>query len=262
VFGELGAWHPLRSLGRRPILFTVAVPGQVGDRALLDKVTLFAAETEKLSTLLMQAGVGRERIRVIAPGIDLAHFRPAPFPDGRFTLLFASSPSRSEDLAARGIPLLVELARAVPDIDLVLLCRRWGDLSRTQAALSALDLPRNVLVQWADLTDPRQAYWKAHAIVCAFAEGHGKSCPNSVIEAMACGRPSLVTESIGIADTLLTTGGAVVTSRSVAALADGVHQLVRTLDAQSIEARCAAEQLFNSSEFQRRYAEAYRDCQS
>ena len=259
VFGEMSAWHPLRSLGRRPILFTVVVPGAIADPQLLGKVTLFAAETKRLATELVAAGAPCDRVRVIHPGVAIDHYTPAPLPDGRFTLLFASTPKRFDELDARGVPLLMDLARLVPDIDVVLLWRRWGDLQGARCALAALHPPPNVLVRWADLADPREAYWNAHAVVCCFEEGHGKSCPNSIIEGMACGRPALVTRSCGLADEISALGGGVVCDRSADALAAAVVELREGVARAAAEARHVAVAHFDARTFCLRYQEAYGD---
>jgi glycosyltransferase involved in cell wall biosynthesis len=181
-------------------------------------------------------------------------------PGGRFTLLFASSPKRVEELEPRGVPLLVDLARLVPDLDVVLLWRRWGDVPAARRALAALDPPTNLHVRWADLPDPRTAYWDAHAVVCCFKEGHGKSCPNSLIEAMACGRPVLVTQSCGLADEISAHGGGVIVSdRSAEALAAGILHLRADIARAGADARRAAVAHFDVRTFCRRYQEAYEE---
>ena len=57
VFGALDEWHLLRAVGRRPIVFTVALPGVAVDRTLARKVAMFAAETEPLAEALIKGGV-------------------------------------------------------------------------------------------------------------------------------------------------------------------------------------------------------------
>src|SRR5262245_48580451 len=57
VFGALDEWHLLRAVGRRPIVFTVALPGRAIDPANARKVSAFAAETEPLDDALVQSGV-------------------------------------------------------------------------------------------------------------------------------------------------------------------------------------------------------------
>src|SRR4026209_786748 len=76
AFGALNAWHLPRALGRRPIIFTVALPGPALEPALYDTVTMFVVESECLADDLRRAGVSADKIRVIYPGVNLADYRP------------------------------------------------------------------------------------------------------------------------------------------------------------------------------------------
>jgi glycosyltransferase involved in cell wall biosynthesis len=259
VVGGTGSWHLLRSLGRRPILFTVALAGHPLEPSLYDKVAAFAAESEELAAALGAAGVDPAKIRLIRPGIDLALFHPSPAPPpSPFKLLFASTPADPHELDERGIPLLVELAREVPDLELTLLWRRWGSLADARKALRALDPPANLKVIERDSKDMSAELASVHATVCLFSRGAGKSCPNSVIEGLAVGRPALVSEEVGIAPTIDAAGAGRVASRDVPSLVAALETLRSDFAAHSARARLLAEQQFDWRETQQRYRELYR----
>src|SRR5207247_1994341 len=57
AFGSLDGWPFLRNLGRRPLVYTVALPGRPLHPALSDRVARFVAETAGLASKLAQAGV-------------------------------------------------------------------------------------------------------------------------------------------------------------------------------------------------------------
>lgn len=258
AFGGVDAWHFLRALGRRPVVFTVAIPGDALDARLYAKVSLFAVESEALAAALLDTGISPERIRIVYPGVDLEVFYPAPPPPSRpFRLLFASSPPGPAEVEARGMPLLVELARANPDIEVLLLLRKLGDQDGTRRALEALDPPPNVVVSPDEIADMPSAFASAHAVVAPFAPGCGKSCPNSIVEGLACGRPAIVSPSCGIASLLVREGAGLAPPRTVAAL-DGALERLRTRYREyASRARALAVQRFSLDGFIRMYLGIY-----
>jgi glycosyltransferase involved in cell wall biosynthesis len=258
AFGAIDAWHLLRGLGRRPLLFTVVLPAAPLPPSLYTKVSVFAVESEALIPPLVAAGVPRQRIRVVYPGVDLREFAPAPPPGApRFRLLFASSPANSREFEARGVPLLVDVARGNPDVEVVLLWRPWGSLDSARAALRALRLPANVTVDERAPDRMSEVYASVDAVVCFYAAGFGKSCPNSVIESLACGRPVLLADSCGLADLVMQEGGGVVASRDAVALSDGLRRLRDGHARLRDNARETAERVFSLERFRADYAGLY-----
>jgi glycosyltransferase involved in cell wall biosynthesis len=258
AIGSLSSWHFLRVLGRRPLLLTVALPGQPIDSHLYDRVGLFAAESERLASAVLALGVPRERVQVIYPPVDLMRFVPRPAPTPRpFRLVFASTPADRGEIESRGILLLVEVARRLPDIEIVVPWRRWDTGFTPEAALSGLDLPRNFTVLVGNRADMESVYAEAHATICAFADGFGKSCPNSLIEGLACGRPAVVTDTCGISDLIQDASAGVVAARTVDDLTDAIERLRRSWSCASVRARLLAERCFNQEQTHRRYAEIY-----
>ncbi len=256
----LSSWHLLRALGRRPLLFTVAIGGPPLEPDLYRKVDRFVAESEALAGALAACGVDRAKVRVLYPGIDLTRFRPAPGP-GRtpFRLLFASSPADPGELEERGVPLLVALARRVPDLEVVVPWRRWGDLAAARRALRALEPPPNFRVVEGDVVDMAAEYRAAHAVVCPFRSGAGKSCPASVVEGLASGRPALLTEGVGIADLVVAEGAGRAAAATVEALADELEALRSGYMGFAARARWLAERHFDRRETWKAYESLYRE---
>lgn len=254
-----GSWHLLRALGRRPLVMTLMIPSVLPPKTLLDRVSLFVAESEALHDTLLAHGVDQRRVRLVYPGIDLARFSVRPLPTDRFRLIFASAPAHVTEFQGRGIPLMIELARRRPDLEILMLWRNWDDATTTAEAFRALDPPPNVVIERGDLADMNEGYARAHATICCFEAGAGKSSPNSVLEGLAAGRPALVTRECGIAGLIGRTGAGAVCDRSVEALADGVDRLMADLPGMSVRARVAAETHFDHREFLRRYAAIYQE---
>jgi glycosyltransferase involved in cell wall biosynthesis len=257
VFGGLESWHLLRCLGRRPTVLTVSLPG--GHAVNAARVDVFVAESERLVDELRQSGVPAERIRLIYPGVDLDAYRPGPPPPGPFRVLFASSPSDPAEFDVRGINVLVETARACPEMEFVFLWRQWGDQHAARAAFERLAPPPNVCLERADAADMPSVYRKAHAIACLYAEGFGKSCPNSVVEAMACGLPALVADNCGIARLIVDGGAGIGCTRRAAEIAAGARLLRERHGAFRRAARQVAERAFDAKNFLESYRRLYSE---
>ena len=258
AFGAINAWHFLKALGRRPMILTVALPGPALEPELYEKVTVFVAESECLAEDLRRAGVGDERIRVVYPGVNLEEYRPlARAAHDRFQVLFASSPKDASEFDARGIPLLVELARLCPEIDVTLLWRSWGNQQVAQQAFANLNPPANVRIDTRRGREMAAIYQGADAVACLYEPAFGKSCPNSVVEALACGVPALVSASCGIAGLIAEHGAGIATPRHPADVAVAVRTLSREHARFRTGARQLAERHFDIRQFIDTYARLY-----
>lgn len=259
AFGAMNAWHMLRALGRRPIIFTVVLPGPALEQALYDKVTVFAAESECLADDLRRAGIGADRIRVVYPGVDLEEYRPVSRATReRFQVLFASAPSDVKEFEARGITLLVEVARLCPEIDVTLLWRSWGDQQTARRAFANLTPPPNIRIDMRRGRDMASVYQEADAVACLYEPGFGKSCPNSIVEALACGVPALVSATCGIAGLVARDGAGIATTRDPADVAEAVRTLRGDHARFAAAARRIAERHFDVRRFVDTYARLYQ----
>jgi len=263
IFGGQMSWHLFRALGRRPILLTAIAAATGAERLPHVNVARVAVEGDLGVEEWVEAGVPRDRIVVVRPGVDLSWFGSVPPPpEGRFTLLFASTPSDPAEIGPRGIALLVELARRRRDIDIVLPWRQWGSIAAAQSVLDVLAPPPNFIIMHGDASDMRVHYARAHATVVCFERHAGKPCPNFVLEGLAAGRPCLASSEVGIAPTLARTGAGVVTDRNVEALAAGVDRLRADWAACAVQARRLAETEFDLNGFRATYERLYDEIAS
>ena len=261
IFGGQMSWHLVRALGRRPIVLTAVTSRTSDERLPHVNFARVVVQTADGIVEWLDAGVPRDRIEVLSPGIDLEWFVPAPPPSGRFTLLFASTPSDAADLEGRGIPLLADLARHRPDIDVLVPWRQWGDLAAARRALQGLDPVPNFIVEHGDIVDMRTVFGRAHATIAPFAPGVGKTVPNFVIEGLASGRPCISTPGGGLAS-LIEPGAGLVVARDVAALADAIDRVRDSWSDWSRRARQLAETSFNLVHVRARYDQIYREVAS
>jgi glycosyltransferase involved in cell wall biosynthesis len=260
VVGAMDSWHLLRVLGRRPILFTVAIEGKPLESSLYDKVSAFAAESRPLADALVRAGVPSAKIHVRYPGVDLARFRPGPRRAAPFRVLFASSPATPADFERRGIPLMVEAARQCPEVEVVLLWRRWGQVEACVRALHTLGLPPNLRVDVRDVSDMAALFQSVDATLFLPESGHGKSAPNSVIEGLASGCPAILNRACGISDLVEAHGGGlVIDRREPRAVADAMRELASNAGDHAAAARALAERHFSEADFLDDYATLYQE---
>jgi glycosyltransferase involved in cell wall biosynthesis len=139
------------------------------------------------------------------------------------------------------------------------LWRLWGDVDGARRRLEALQPPANFKIERRGEREMAEVYAGVHATACFFSDGFGKSCPNSIIEGLACGRPALVTNTCGIAPLIAEHNAGVSTARSVKALGVGLEQLRADFDQRRIAARRLAERYFGLDGFVRSYASVYAD---
>jgi glycosyltransferase involved in cell wall biosynthesis len=150
----------------------------------------------------------------------------------------------------------VELARARPDIEIVVPWRQWGDVGGARAKLQALSPPDNFIV----LHDPDvrmpEMMERVHATVVCFEPGAGKGVPNFVIEGLAAGRP-FVTSVAALSELARRTDAGIAARATVESLSDAVNELQYGWTARSTRARAAAETYFDAARFVRNYEEIY-----
>jgi glycosyltransferase involved in cell wall biosynthesis len=258
IFGSIGDWFYLNGTRRRYTILTTAAWGPPADQRLLQHVDQFVVEHPGGGEELMRLGIEPGRIRLILPPVDLERFRPGRRPKGAFTALFASSPDRADWLEARGVPLILDAAGLQPQMRFRLLWRPWGDsLAAVRRMIEERGLG-NVELIVGRQTDMAAQYNGAHVTLAPFTQkDRSKPAPNSLIESLACGRPVVLTEAVGLKDIVAGTKAGAVSAPSGAALAERLDYLESNWAGCAEAARRLAEQRFSVHGFLDAYDKLY-----
>ncbi|MFO0947779.1 MAG: glycosyltransferase [Planctomycetota bacterium] len=259
VFGSLGDWFYLHGKKRRPTVLTMATMTGKPQQELLSRISLFVAEHPGGVKHLENLGIDADRIRLVYPPVDLDRFRPTAEPPPPFTAVFASSPDMESALDARGVPLILEAARQRPGMRFRLLWRPWGNSeTKVRQWISRLGLT-NVELTTRVCADMAEEYRGAHVTLAPFTDpAQCKPAPNSLVESLACGRPVITTQVVGLANLIREAGAGTVIEPSGDALAQAMDQLAANWSSQSQRARRLAEQVFGERQFVDAYREVYR----
>lgn len=164
----------------------------------IKKIALFVTNCAAQVRFLQTLGVEADRIHFLLEQTDTAFFSPGPatIPTSPQTLrpIIASVGLEYRDYRI--------LAAATSDLDVDV---RISGFSKDVAAMAQSFpevMPRNMerrFYSWPDLT---QLYRDADIVVVSLFPSNGTSGVTTLIEAMACRRPVIATETIGLVDYL------------------------------------------------------------
>jgi glycosyltransferase involved in cell wall biosynthesis len=149
---------------------------------------------------LYEADILRSRgfphVHVIRPGIDLSqiHVAPPHEPDTEFVLLAGSAPWTRRQFDTKGFDLLLKVLTRLPQVRLICLWRgklyrEWSDRVQSFGLADRVE----IIQEKADISEILS---RCHAaVVLSATPDQVKSYPNSLMEALAAGRPVLVSRS-------------------------------------------------------------------
>ncbi len=200
----------------------------------IDAADHIRVNSELARQTFIRAGVKPARVTAIHPGVDLAHFRPVPKPDGVFRVLAVSTID-----PRKGIHDLLQAFENIkmPHAELVIIGGTGDSWSKNMLQSYKSRLP-NVSCRAVDvMTAPvAETFGAASVLVHAAVEdGFGLVVP----QALASGRPVIVTRTSGASE-LVRHGhnGFVVDARSPIQIASHLKELA--CDAALWESMCAA----------------------
>jgi len=204
---------------------------------------------EDLVSLTAAGILPRARTELVrGSGVDVGHFSPLPEPDGPFT---AAAVCRL--LGDKGVYDLVEAARIVRaggNAVKILLVGPIDPLNPTAIKEPEVaEWQRTGLVEWLGASEDVRTVWaRAHVAVLP---SHREGLPKALVEAAACGRPIVTTDTTGCREVVEDgTNGILVPLRDPAALAEALTRLAGQRDsrmAMGAASRRRAEALFSES---------------
>jgi len=244
---------------RRPIIYTAVAGACSSDYEavlrLARRVHTLVVPDESERARLRERGVPAARVVAIRPGIDIARFAPIAPPTGKpFTLLMGSAPWTVDQFESKGVNALLEAAQRRADLRLIFLWRglHGEEMNRRVARLGLSD--RVTIVD--QVVDVNDVLTHAHAaIVLAQSASLVKAYPHSLLEALAVGRPVLVSRAIPMAAYVEQTGcGTVVEAVKVENLLSALAKLEASYESYQAAALEVGQRDFS----QRDMVEAYR----
>ena len=217
---------------RKPVVYSVT--SGLRPHVPPNKAHLF----NRLAQLTVSNGRDLERLNkwgihnasVIRPAINLEKFAPLPAlvadPHKPFHLFMASAPWTLYSFAHKGIDSLLRVMQALPQLHITFLWRDfWYDEMMTRVRAHGLQDRAVVLNKKADV---RTYLAQAHAAVLVADDGSVvKAYPNSLMEAIACARPVLISQQIPMSDDMAAQGcGIVVPDVAPATLVNAIQEMM------------------------------------
>ena len=246
---------------RRPIIYSVTAglrPQRPANLERLGRLAAIVVSNERDLTTVR--GWGLENAHVIQPGIDTSRSSPTPPPPGPgFRLLAGSAPWSAAQFHSKGIEALLAAAEARTDLRLVCLWRGiLFEEMQARVARSGLGERVEVINRRVDVN---AVLARVHAAVVLAQEATlVKAFPHSLLEALAAGRPVLVSRALPMADYVERTGcGQVVETVSPEGVLEALERLAMNYDAHQATALRVGRRDFSRkalmNEYERLYAE-------
>ena len=238
---------PLIRFLRKPVVYTV-VSGLGADRdpssGVLGKIKAIVVPGRRdMDRLALR---GDPRGHLLPAGIDVSRFSVEPPPaDGPFVLLAGSAPWTREQFRTKGVESLLQVVQRTPRLRLVLLWRGWL-LEELRRRITDLGLSDRVEVL-TEHVDVNEVLAGVHAaVVLASEQRLVKAYPHSLLEALAAGRPVLVSDGITMADYVREAEcGEVVTGTDGRSLKEGIRRLRRRYASLQAQARRVGKRDFS-----------------
>ena len=200
---------------------TATLRGYERNSESLKRLGAIVAEGERDRDVLLQLGILEQRIWLIRPGVPVMRYREA---SGPFTVLFASSPLNAADFLSRGIYLIIAVAALLPAVRFHLVWRKHH-LAKLQRIVAQAGLS-NVVVESGVIADMAAVYDRVHAAVLPGLEHRSFiPCPRSGLEALAHGKPLLLSNLISIAPSVSRSAAGIVFEPTTTGLKEAILQL-------------------------------------
>lgn len=187
-------YYPYRYLSffkDTPVIYSAQTP--IAEKVVLPSSIdhLMVYDERSLDTLRPVYG---ERISLSPAHVDMKK-QELGEPSGPFTLLMASAPWEEAQFETKGVHLLIDLIKRHEDMRMIFLWRNL--LYKTMKKLVAESGCADRIEVINEKVDVKQYIERAHAVVLLSKHASlVKSYPHSLMEALLCGRPVILSDSI------------------------------------------------------------------
>lgn len=214
---------------RKPVVYSVTSglrPHIKPNKAqLFNRLAQVVVSNRRDLDLLQTWGIGNAQ--VIRPAINLEKFAALPLqPRQPFRLFMASAPWTLYSFAHKGVDSLLTVMQEMPQLHITFL---WRDFyyAEMMSRVQAHGLQDRAIVLNAKV-DVQAHLAKAHAAVLVADDASVvKAYPNSLMEAIVCARPILISQQIPMSDDVAAHGcGVVVSDVAPNTLANAIRELM------------------------------------
>ncbi len=190
---------------------------------IADRVDLFVAVTQaQLDFLQTRCGVPPSKILFSYEQTDNQFFTPGPA-QAKTRPIIASVGLEQRDYRT--------LAAATTDLDLDVRISGFSHDTRDLKKYFPDPMPANMSRRFYEWTDLVQLYRDADIIVLSLLPNNFAAGVSSLVEAMACGRPVIISQTVGLIDYWSIPGGAIpVETGNIAALRSQIQALLNDPD--------------------------------
>jgi len=220
-------YFPILHRFQKPIIYTIVTSlpqHKPWYTRLLNQVSHYVLSNPTDKAIMQAWGINN--VSVVRPGINIASFSHTPSPPlDNFTIMVGSAPWNLAQFHSKGIDLLLEVLTHLPTIRLVLLWR-GVHFYEIQHRVAEANLSHRV-----EIINRRvkvhEVLKRVHAaIVLAKNPTLIKAYPHSLLEALAAGRPIIVSDGLAMADYVRKTNcGLTLPDFSLTALIQTILQL-------------------------------------
>jgi glycosyltransferase involved in cell wall biosynthesis len=224
------------------------------NRESLKRMRAIVVEGERDREILRQIGVRDEALSLIRPGILAAPYRATR---GAFTVLFASSPFNAADFLSRGIYLITAVAALLPEVRFLLIWRKHH-LAKLEGIVAAAGV-HNITIRSSFIADMAEVYHGVHAALLPGLEYRSFiPCPRSGLEALAHGKPLLVSHLVSIAPSVSRARAGRAFNPTISELKAAILELQADYPAYQANTQRYIAEHFSPSVHLERYRELYK----
>lgn len=262
IYGSLTGRIYLSLIKKRPCILTSA-SALITERleqcaSAWTSLDVIIVESERDSKALREIGIGSKKVVLIYPGVPI-HKIPDPPMDRPFTILFASSPleKNPDTLSRRGVSLLIQAAKKLADCQFIFLWRgrhtETLDLMLSRAGTDNIKVINKIVPNINDVLAD------VHCTILSPEDWDAcKPCPNSLIETLACGRPVLASNRVGISNLIERECCGITFSPDLVEVEDAICKLRRNYEIYRKNALPTARKYFSIEKYLRAYEDLYK----
>lgn len=249
---------------RKPIIYTIT---DYIDETKAENIEKYKSFLEKVDTIVVESyedknmlePLGLDNVQVIFPGIDLNGFNYSKSESENFKLLFASAPLRMHSFEHNGVNLITKAFTGLKNIELICLWRGKYLIEMEELIKKTNNQKKIHIIN--KVVNMKEELNKVHATILPYTgTDECKTCPNSLIESLAAGKPVLTTDIIPFSNLVLKKGCGVVIEPTKEGLIDGIKDLRENYDKYQRKCMPVAKKYFSKERFVKEYGTLYNKC--